>query len=414
MKIGYLLQQEEDIFTPPYNGPATHVREVVRALVALGHEVRVLVVVNGRITTTDHQFTPQPAPPTWLDRGVPRLVERLVRRVQYELKLPYAALFESVRFALTARTLLADCDILLERMSWVSYGGALAARWLNIPLVLENNGDHLADLEAKGIAPRGLQRRLSLWGMGWAVGQAAHVVVSGDGWRDQFLARWQSDPARTTTVENGTLLVDRLRRAEVRSFGEDGGGRGGGDTAVTLVYLGGFTPWQGVPVLLQALAQVRGQLPPLRLLLIGDGSGRVEAEQLTADLGLTDLVTFTGRLLPETYAPMLAQADMGLAPYHNWPEYSGLKIFDYKAAGLAIIASGENGRPATLTHQKSGWIVPPGDVATLAQAIIQLVNDPDLRRCLGQTARQEAENKHRWQHTAQRLATLFECVMRET
>lgn len=412
MKIGYLLQQEEDIFTPPYNGPATHVREVVGALVELGHEVRVLVVVNGRITTSDHHFNPQPAPPTWLDRGLPRLVERLVRRVQYELQLPYAALFESVRFALAARALLTDCDILLERMSWVSYGGALAARWLNIPLVLENNGDHLADLEAKRMAPRGLQRRLSLWGMGWAVGQAAHVVVSGDGWRDQFLARWQTAPARTTTVENGTLLVDMLDRAALRAFGERDGG--GGDTAVTLIYLGGFTPWQGVPVLLQALAQVGGQLPPLRLLLIGDGSGRAEAERLTADLGLTELVTFTGRLLPEAYAPLLAQADIGLAPYHNWPEYSGLKIFDYKAAGLAVIASGENGRPATLTHQKSGWIVPPGDVATLAQAIVQLVNDPALRRRLGQTARQEAENKHRWQHTAQRLAKLFECVMRET
>ena len=406
MKIGYLLQQEEDIFTPPYNGPANHVREVVKALVALGHEVQVLVVVNGRITTTDHHFNSQPVPPTWLDRGLPRLVERLVRRIQYELQLPYAALFESVRFALAARPLLADCDILLERMSWVSYGGALAARWLNIPLVLENNGDHLADLEAKGMAPRGLQRRLSLWGMGWVVGQAAHVVVSGDGWRDQFLARWQTHPSCTTTVENGTLLVDMLDRSGLRSFGE--AGVGGADTAVTLVYLGGFTPWQGVPVLLQAVARVGGQLPLLRLLLIGDGGGRAEAEQLTADLGLTELVTFTGRLLPADYAPLLAQADIGLAPYHNWPEYSGLKIFDYKAAGLAVIASGENGRPATLTHQKSGWIVPPGNVDALAQAIRQLSQDQAIRRGLGQTARYEAERQHRWEHTARRLVEIFE------
>ncbi|MFO7541038.1 MAG: glycosyltransferase family 4 protein [Chloroflexota bacterium] len=408
MKIGYLLQQEEDIFTPPYNGPANHVREVVKALVALGHEVQVLVVANGRIITADHHFQPQPVPPTWLDRGLPRLVERLVRRVQYELQLPYAALFESVRFALAARAVLADCDIFLERMSWVSYGAALASRRLKIPLVLENNGDHLADLEAKGLAPRGLQYHISLRGMGWAVRQAAHVVVSGDGWRDQFLARWQSDPAHVTTVENGTILVEMLARADLRSFGADDGA----DTAVTLVYLGGFTPWQGVPILLQAVAQARAHLPPLRLLLIGDGGGRAEAEQLTAELNLSDLVTFTGRLAPEAYAPLLAQADIGLAPYHNWPEFSGLKIFDYKATGLAVIASGENGRPATLRHRQSGWIVPPGDIEALAQAICHLAGDQSLRRHLGQTARHEAEIHHRWQHTAERLVDIFEMTIK--
>ena len=104
-----------------------------------------------------------------MDAGTRRKMESAVRRVQYELRLPYAALFDSRRFANACTDELQGFDLLYERMSWVSYGGALASRRLDIPLVLENNGDHLADLEAKGIAPRGAQYRLSAALMGRTV-----------------------------------------------------------------------------------------------------------------------------------------------------------------------------------------------------------------------------------------------------
>src|SRR5690606_4398730 len=122
-----------------------------------------------------------PVASAWLDRGPLRLVERGVRRLQWELKLPYAAMFESVRFADVCRRELRGWDVLYERLGWVAYGGALAARSLNTPLVFEDNGDAMLDLEAKQIAPKGLQRRLSVALMRRAVGQADHVVSTGAG-----------------------------------------------------------------------------------------------------------------------------------------------------------------------------------------------------------------------------------------
>lgn len=407
MKIGYLLQQQEDLFTPPFGGPANHARHIVSALQELGHEARILANHHGQIVAADTLSDYRPVTVSWLDRGPARWLEKGARRLQYELQLPYAALFESLRFASACRQELNDCDLFLERMSWVSYGGALASRWLNIPLVLENNGDHLADLEAKGIAPRGWQRRISFWGMGWAVKQAAHVVVSGEGWRDQFLARWPVEPARVTTVENGTILLRLLPRERLRAFREEGASK----TPVTLVYLGGFTPWQGVPVLLRALAQARAVNENLCLLLIGDGEGRAGAEQLAAELGIAGAAIFTGRLEAKDYAPLLAQADVGVAPYCDWPEFSGLKIFDYKAAALPVIASGQNGRPASVQRQQSGWIVPPGDQEALCQAILTLAANAPLRRRLGRTARLQAEDNHDWLHTAGRLEEIFQTLV---
>lgn len=407
MKIGYLLQQDVDICTPPFDGPANHVREVVQGLQTSGHDVRTLLRLDGRLLCSDDLAHFETVEVTWMDRGVLRLLERGVRRVQYELQLPYAGLFESVRFALACRQKLAGFDILLERMSWANYGGALAARWLKTPLILENNGDHLLDLEAKDIAPEGVQRRLSLALTEFAVNTAAHVVVSGDGWRGAFIDRWATPPERVTTVENGTPIIDLLQRAELQAFRREMGEA----SPVTLVYLGSFYPWQGVPVLLRGLARVRERGVKVQLILIGSGAGAEEAEALVEELGLGDVVTFTGRLRPAEYAPILADAHIGVAPYCDWPEFSGLKLFDYKAAGLATIGSGRDGQPPTLRHGETGWVVPPCDEAALAEAIARLAEDEKLRKQIGRAARAEAEQRHRWQHTVQRLEEIMRDVL---
>ena len=92
------MQEGVDIRRPPFNGPANHVREVVEALARRGHEVRTLVRVDGRIWKSDNLADFDQVTVRRLDRGPRRLVERGARRIQSELRLPYAAMFESRRF----------------------------------------------------------------------------------------------------------------------------------------------------------------------------------------------------------------------------------------------------------------------------------------------------------------------------
>jgi glycosyltransferase involved in cell wall biosynthesis len=110
-------------------------------------------------------------------------------------------------------------------------------------------------------------------------------------------------------------------------------------------------------------------------------------------------------------ADYLAQADIGVAPYCGWMEYSGLKLFDYKAAGLAIIASGQNGQPATIKHGTTGLIVPPCDEGSLCEAICQLAEDEELRLKMGKAARVEAEQIHGWDHTTALLEGEFNQIL---
>ncbi|MFN2197682.1 MAG: glycosyltransferase family 4 protein [Anaerolineales bacterium] len=403
MKIGYLMQLGAEIRMPPFNGPANHVRHVVSALEARGHQVNVLFRLNNQIWLSQGLTTFIPVEAGVLDHGPFRWLERFVRRIQAVFKLPYLNLFESIRFAAACRQCLPDVDLFYERTSWMGYGGALAARRTGIPLVLEDNGDHLDDLEAKGIAPQGLQRKISLALMNWAVRQAAYVISSGQGWRQRFIERWGFQEDKIAVVENGTDLLHILTREQLKCFRQDPIQ----DGPIKLVYLGGFYPWHGVPILLRALARARQQQAPLELLLIGAGEGQAEAEHLSQELQITEAVTFAGHQPQNVYAHLLADANVGTSPYCGWPEYSGLKIFDYKAAGLPTLASGVAGNPVTIKTGETGWIVPPCDEDALVDILLELDKQRTKLRTMGQAARIEAETLHDWQHTVQRLETIF-------
>jgi glycosyltransferase involved in cell wall biosynthesis len=409
MKIGYLMQAGvPDVRGRPPSGPANHVKHVFVELGKRGHRVCLLALLNNRVWKSDdlEEFA---SVPVVTDQGPLRLAESVVRRIQHTLQLPYAALYESLRFALACRQELAGCDLFYERMGWFGYGGVIAARWLQVPLILEVNGDHLTELEMRGMRPKGVQRWLSVALTRKAVESTSHVVAAGEGLQQSFIDRWGVEREKVTVIENGSELVTLLDRSELRSF--DPGPTPGNVT--TIVYLGGFDPWQGTSILIRAVAMGRAQGVPLNLLLIGSGPEREAAEQLVRAHHLTAFVTFTGPLAPSQYARLLARADIGVSPYCGGSEYLGMKLIDYKAAGLAIIASGEHGQPRVIEHGRTGWIVPPCDRDALYDAIVRLVSDAGLRRQMGTAARIEAEQLHGWSRTADQLDALFSRVVQQ-
>ena len=409
MKIGYLMQAgAADMMASPLSGPANHVQHVCRELEALGHTVEILLELHGQLWHSADLCEYKPVRINWIDHGPVRSVQSLIRRVQGPLNLPFAAFFEALRFAVACRQVLQDCDLFCERMGWLGYGGTLAAQWLNIPLCLEVNGDHLDEMTMLGVEPRGAQKWLSTAIMRLVTGNAAHIITTGDGWRARFLERWPVVSEEVTTVENGSEVVTLLQRQQLRAFTNIELARA---KKVTLVYVGGFEAWHGVTVLLHATAKAIAQGTQLTLYLIGAGPEQATIEQTIQQLGLTPYVILTGFLDIYQLSDYLANADIGLCPYCGRVEYSGLKLLDYKAAGLATIASGANRQPVVLRHQQTGWIVPPCNIDALADAIIQLSSDHKMRRQIGQAARFEAEQQHSWHHTAQRIETIFQGVL---
>jgi glycosyltransferase involved in cell wall biosynthesis len=409
MKIGYIMQEGgPDVRQVPLTGPARHVLRVFQELQRLGHDVRLLARYKGVLLRSDDLVAYTPVAPTRVDGGWRRSVERAVRGLQSRLRVPYFNYFESLRFAAACEAELSDRDVLFERLGWMGLAGGLAARRLRIPLVGEvNNGDFVTELDRLGTGPTGLQRPLAIAAMRRAVGRVDRFVATGDGHRDRFIEYWNVAPDSIVTVENGSELVDGLGRDDLASFARPLDP----SAPVTFVFVGAFEPWHGILILLAAIRRFRERVPRFRLVLIGSGTLEAQIRAYVAEHRLDDVVQMTGQLDLEAAGRILATSDVGLAPYCGWMEFSGLKLFDYKAAGLAIVASGERGRPATLSHGHTALVVPPCSEDALVAALERVAGDAELRRALGQAARADAEQHNSWRHTARQIEAVLQAAV---
>ena len=179
-----------------------------------------------------------------------------------------------------------------------------------------------------------------------------------------------------------------------------------------VAYAGHLYAWKGVDVLLQALAR----LPEASGLIIGGHAAEPDLDrvkQRVKDLGIRDRVTFTGMVQPTRVAERLAQSRILVLPN---PESaistlftSPLKLFEYMAAGRAIVASDLPSIREVLTDGRNALLVKPGDAAALADAVRRLINDRALAQRLAHAAFQDVA-QYTWSRRAERLERLFEQV----
>ncbi|WP_151526445.1 glycosyltransferase family 4 protein [Serinicoccus kebangsaanensis] len=166
-----------------------------------------------------------------------------------------------------------------------------------------------------------------------------------------------------------------------------------GDPVV--VFVGTLKPWHGVEDLVEAAARARA---PWRLRIVGDGPQREAVERAAARHRLD--VQLTGALPPEQVPAALSGALVAVAPYPESEDhyFSPLKVYEYAAAGLPVVASSIGQIPSVVEDGRTGVLVPPSDPEALAAAIDALVSDPDAATTMGAAARARMEERHSWGH----------------
>src|SRR5207249_8347971 len=133
-----------------------------------------------------------------------------------------------------------------------------------------------------------------------------------------------------------------------------------------------------------------------------------EAEAILAGASRREAAVFTG-LVPQEEGPVyLAAMDVLVSPHvpnSDGSRFFGhpTKLFDYMATGRGIVASRLEQIGEVLEHERTALLVPPGDDAELATAIVRLVDDPDLRARLGASARRQVLQDHTWEANVRRL-----------
>ncbi|WP_167145732.1 glycosyltransferase family 4 protein [Actinomyces sp. ZJ308] len=362
-------------------GASVHIQEVVRELRAAGHEVVLYAVRRGEHVPDDlddlepHLEAVADVEAAERERAQVRAAERIASRViddGADLVYERYSLFSTALADITAST------------------GVPGILEVNAPLI-EEQRRHRSLVDASGAA-RVLRRQ---------VGAARATVCVSDPVAD-WVRRRTADPAgcddasgRIHTVPNG-VSVRRIRPQP-----ED-------PSRVVVTFVGTLKPWHGVADLITAAALAR---EGWSLRIIGDGPEmgalRAQAERLGVE------ADFRGAVAPQDVPAHMAGSAIGVAPYpdlggSDQQYFSPMKVLEYLAAGLAVVASDVGQVPRLLRDgsERHGVLVPPSDPTALAAALDDLAACPDRRARMGRGGRRLAEEHHSWSSTVARILGL--------
>jgi colanic acid/amylovoran biosynthesis glycosyltransferase len=172
-----------------------------------------------------------------------------------------------------------------------------------------------------------------------------------------------------------------------------------------ILSVGQLVPIKAHRLLLEALGRVVAEAPHVRLRLAGDGPERRDLEAMAADLGLRRHVIFEGMLNHDQVRELYRRADLFVLPSFE----EGLPVVLMEAMSMQVpcVATHVAGIPELIRHGLDGLLVAPSDTAGLAQAILELIRDPELRRRLGASARARVLECYRLDRSVATLAEIF-------
>jgi glycosyltransferase involved in cell wall biosynthesis len=393
---------------------ATYViqRYIAEGLLARGHRLTFIAPQNVEVIvcTTDPQNT-QIAPQTWSDSQWFNFASKSTWTLQRWLGIPYLNMFSNYRLLDACLQCLPGNDIVYERHGLYKVGVAMASKRLKLPYVLYFEADDILEHDVMGKPINGLLRWRAREMMGYNLNAADCIIVVSKPLKTYLTTNW-SMPAEKIVVFQNVADVQRFRpdlksRTEVRiKFGLK--------SNPLVIFVGNFYEWHDVATLLDSFVSLLTTYPDSRLILVGDGTTREAMEKRASDLKLGNAVMFTG-IVPHTEVPpLLAAADIAVVPYPRMRHdlwLSPLKLYEYMAAGTAVIASAVGQLNEVIQDGRNGLLVPPGDVSAMTAALTRLIVDPGLRFQLSQQARQDAIEKHSWEQYISRLEILFSAII---
>jgi glycosyltransferase involved in cell wall biosynthesis len=158
-----------------------------------------------------------------------------------------------------------------------------------------------------------------------------------------------------------------------------------------IVYIGTLDKARNLSVLIQAFSKVKKHKKKVKLLMVGEGSDRGNLQALARELEIGEGVIFTGQVPGSEVPNFIAAADIGVSPILPLACYkigSPLKIFEYMGGGKPVIANEEIFDQKEVLEQSSGGILVPYTPEAFADAMIELLNNPERAAEMGRRGRQ--------------------------
>ena len=178
-----------------------------------------------------------------------------------------------------------------------------------------------------------------------------------------------------------------------------------------VAYHGTISGWYGVDLVLDALAEVRKEVPSARAIILGDGDARAELRERARRLGLAEYVEFSdGWVAEEEALARAADASCGVIP--NRPTELNrfalsTKLFEYVALGLPVVVAGLETLTAHFGSDEVTFFT-PGDASSLARALTWVALHPHDAAVKTERARMRVERDYSWSASRERYLALID------
>ena len=286
-------------------------------------------------------------------------------------------------------------DIVHTQLSYANILGLLAARLAGRPAVasLQNVTTNQGRLDG----PKRTLERLALR-------LAERTIVVAEGAREETQRSFRLPPERIAVLPNA---VDLARLDLPVEFDRDEVRRelGGRPSSRLICVIARLTPDKGHDLLLQAAAALASRHPGIRYLFVGTGVEEGRLRRLAGDLGLAEVVAFLG--VRDDVPRIVAASDLFVLPSLN--EGLSLAMLEAMAIGTPVVATRVGGAADVIEPGRTGWIVPPGQPTSLADAIDEALRAPGRAAEYARRAR----NRVRSEFAVERHVELLEAIYRD-
>jgi glycosyltransferase involved in cell wall biosynthesis len=387
-------------------GYGTHMREVCKALGEAGHDVLVSVAAGGALlapAAVERALDVSRSPgPGHRQHSTYELLKRALPPGVYHLARDGRELVADriARHRLQTIVRQHEVDAVYERHGMLTLAGMRAAAMSGVPHLLEVNAPIEERRDHYGFPLYRLARRVQRLQF-----ELADQIVCVSSTLQSYLVERGADRERVHVIPNA-VAADRL----ARSAGERRSTRlqlGIGDDDLVFGFVGRFAYWRGMLPMIDALGEALRRTPNAHAVLIGDGQMMAEVRRAVEQSDMGGRMHLTGSVGWQDVGRYLAALDVGILASSNWYS-SPLKIFEYGAAGLCVVAPRFPPIEEIMEHDVDAVLVPPDDVAALARALVELATDDARRRRLADSLRRRVREHHTWSSVAGRIIRVIE------
>ncbi|UII24841.1 glycosyltransferase family 4 protein [Fulvivirga maritima] len=160
-------------------------------------------------------------------------------------------------------------------------------------------------------------------------------------------------------------------------------------------WVGSFRKFHSLDLLIESFKGVATQLPQAKLLLVGDGPERAAIQEMVKQMGLHDKVIFTGNIPHKDVNSYIKAFDISILPSKSTEgfHYSPLKLREFFAAGVPVIASAVGDVKKVIMESEGGWLVSPGSKDSISEMILKMESNREAVKVASSNARNYSINE---------------------